>query len=210
MIAVPVLERSRTFALELFQHFAHEKMGNGDVTFRELKDTPHPNLRLFATNLSRRITKEFSYEKSPDISVALAARMSMSIPFFFKAVKQENNEIFVDGGVMFNYPILTFDDKLQDSTLGLAFSRSNDSPGRSPKIDAFGYCHPITYIRNLFESMTNAQVSVWLEDQVIRKQTILIDTGDISYIDFKLTSEQKITLLNNGEKAARKFLAKGS
>ena len=49
-----------------------------------------------------------------DLDVALAVRMSMSIPFFFEPVRVENKEtnhehLIVDGGMLSNYPVWLFD-----------------------------------------------------------------------------------------------------
>ena len=53
-----------------------------------------------------------------DVPLALAARISMSIPFFF-AAKELRGDIFVDGGVLRNYPLDVFDDEVPNpETLG--------------------------------------------------------------------------------------------
>lgn len=45
------------------------------------------------------------YKNRPDYPVSLAVRESSSIPYFFKTVKDKDNNILVDGGVLLNYPI---------------------------------------------------------------------------------------------------------
>ena len=53
----------------------------------------------------------FCNDKTPNVKVADAARVSMSIPLFFRAVNGINNDghIYVDGGLLDNYPIKVFD-----------------------------------------------------------------------------------------------------
>ena len=48
-----------------------------------------------------------------------AVRRSMSIPLFFRAVKDDREDVFVDGGVINNYPIKLFDREkyLENSSL---------------------------------------------------------------------------------------------
>ena len=89
-----------------------EKSGNRNLTFKGLKD--HPNgfrdLYVCATNLSTHFSEVFSMEHTPRMRIADAVRMSMSIPLFFAAVqRQPSNDIYVDGGVLRNYPIKLFD-----------------------------------------------------------------------------------------------------
>ena len=89
-----------------------EKSGNRNLTFKGLKD--HANgfrdLYVCATNLSTHFSEVFSPEHTPRMRIADAVRMSMSIPLFFTAVqRQPSNDIYVDGGVLRNYPIKLFD-----------------------------------------------------------------------------------------------------
>ena len=54
----------------------------------------------------------FSSETTPDFSIADAARISMSIPIFFAAVRANPREdVYVDGGLLDNYPIQAFDNR---------------------------------------------------------------------------------------------------
>lgn len=95
------------------------KTGRVGTTFKELKATGGPDLYLIATNLSTHFSEKFSAEHTPNMEIRKAARMSMSIPLFFEAVKHErvkNNptgkkSVYVDGGVLMNYPVKLFDRK---------------------------------------------------------------------------------------------------
>lgn len=87
------------------------KTGNPNATFQEISLAKMGFKELFfiATNLSTRSSTVFSAEHSPDLCVADAIRMSMSIPLLFTAKKDEDNEIYADGGILANYPIKLFD-----------------------------------------------------------------------------------------------------
>src|SRR6185312_2731115 len=98
-----------------------EKPGNGRATFRDLvekyRDRHFKRLYVFGTNLTQQAVQKFSYETTPDMAVADAVRISMSIPFFFEARYFEqngNNDAYCDGGVLNNYPIDTFDKQYTD------------------------------------------------------------------------------------------------
>ena len=58
--------------------------------------------------MTKQTAEIFSHEKTPDIPISYAARMSMSIPLYFRSVRIFD-DIMVDGGVSYNYPINLFD-----------------------------------------------------------------------------------------------------
>ena len=86
-----------------------EKLNNRDATFEELKEKGNFDLYVYGTNLSTRFGEVFSAEHTPHERVADATRISMSIPLFFKAVRNARRDIYVDGGVLNNYPVKLFD-----------------------------------------------------------------------------------------------------
>lgn len=85
------------------------KLQNSNATFTDLQEAGLPALYLYGTNLSTRFGEIFSYEHTPHERIADAARISMSIPLFFAAVRNARNDVYVDGGVLSNYPIQVFD-----------------------------------------------------------------------------------------------------
>lgn len=89
------------------------KTGNADATFYELQEKKEElgfkDLYFIGTNLSTGYSEVFSHEHTPDMAVADAVRISMSIPIFFASKRLANNDVYVDGGVLANYPIKIFD-----------------------------------------------------------------------------------------------------
>lgn len=88
-----------------------EKTGNADASFDDFRGIGLRDLYLIATNLSTGLSEVMSAEHTPDMPVADAVRMSMSIPLFFQAIQSEKRDVLVDGGVLMNYPIKVFDRK---------------------------------------------------------------------------------------------------
>jgi len=80
-----------------------------DITFAQLKASGHMGLYLIGTNLSTGYEEVFSAERTPNMDVSKAVRMSMSIPLFFAAVRSRRGDVYVDGGVLDNYPVKLFD-----------------------------------------------------------------------------------------------------
>lgn len=90
-----------------------KKTNNPDSTFGDLhrnkKKKGFRDLYVVGTNLSTRYSEVFSYEHTPRMCIADAVRISMSIPLFFAAVRSVRNDVYVDGGVLNNYPVKLFD-----------------------------------------------------------------------------------------------------
>jgi NTE family protein len=86
-----------------------KKMGAPNATFQELKEAGRPDLYVYGTNLSTRFGEVFSHEHTPTTRIADAVRISMSIPLFFAAVRNARDDVYVDGGVLNNYPVKIFD-----------------------------------------------------------------------------------------------------
>lgn len=88
-----------------------KKLGDPNATFRDLNEASRPDLYVYGTNLSTRFGEVFSVEHTPNTRIADAVRISMSIPLFFAAVRNPRNDVYVDGGVLNNYPVKLFDRK---------------------------------------------------------------------------------------------------
>lgn len=86
-----------------------DKMKTADITFEEMKRSGCPDLYLVGTNLSTGFAEVFSPEHTPNMRVVDAVRISMSIPLFFSAIRAARGDVYVDGGMMNNYPVKLFD-----------------------------------------------------------------------------------------------------
>ncbi len=87
-----------------------DRLGNESATFRDLKNANRPELYVIGTNISTGFSEVFSLERTPNMPLVTAIRISMSIPLFFAAVRfGAREDVYVDGGVMLNYPVKLFD-----------------------------------------------------------------------------------------------------
>lgn len=87
----------------------HDKTGNANATFNDFKNQGLTDLYLVGTNISTGFSEVFSVEHTPRVPVADAVRISMSLPLFFKAIRNTRQDVYVDGGLLKNYPIKVFD-----------------------------------------------------------------------------------------------------
>lgn len=102
------------FFRNLMAKLIEKKTGNGEITFEQLEETgKYRKLYLVGADLTTGLSKIFSAsnQETKTVKVADAARISMSIPLFFAAVRggQDNKHVFVDGGLLDNYTVKTFD-----------------------------------------------------------------------------------------------------
>lgn len=178
------------------------------ATFQDLNDKGCLDLKVYATDLYTRNLQEFSLEKTPNTIVAEAVRASMSIPLFFKVWKFSNNlpndHLYVDGGVLLNYPLNAFDktQKKDERTLGFR----TDNISNKPSVDAFGYKDLKAYTKALFETMLVAQNVIFKENETAVKSTVHIDDMGISATNFDLTEDDKYALITEGRKATEAYL----
>lgn len=95
-----------------FGQILQKQCGDPDITFREVLEKYDRELCIVVTNLNQMSTEYCHPKTTPDMAVRQAVRMSMAIPGLFRAQWYTNHgqtDVFVDGGVLCNYPIHCFD-----------------------------------------------------------------------------------------------------
>jgi len=188
-------------ALRYFRKLIADKGLSPDITFTEWANTGKPDLRLIGTDMNTVTSTVFSAATTPHCSVALAVRMSMSIPYIFASVPYEEMTM-VDGGMLRNYPITEFDteegNNLKD-TLGFCFSLNTTEV----KIQTL-----FEFIKRL-KDVDNAQQYDLLEtDPAGKDRTVFIDPLGIKSTEFDISISQKKALYNSGYNSTIDFLRK--
>ncbi|ESO99707.1 hypothetical protein LOTGIDRAFT_238744 [Lottia gigantea] len=93
------------------EHFA-AKTGDADITFKQLYKMTGKELCICVTNVNHMVATYCHVKTTPSLPVRQAVCMSMSLPGYFQAVKITNmgeTDVYVDGGLLCNYPIHCFD-----------------------------------------------------------------------------------------------------
>jgi NTE family protein len=171
-----------------------------NATFAELGAGGFKDLQVVATSLNTQKAFIFSSTATPSVRVAQAVRASMSIPLFYAgAVIDGIDDLFVDGGTVWNYPITLFDPA---TTLGLYLTDFTPAPCPKVPLREVGQ-----YVKSLFSTLLAAQDIDINEDPEIEGRTMRIDALGISATDFSLTDGQKQSLYQSGVDCALKFLA---
>lgn len=182
-----------------------------NITFSEMHSKNLQDLYVYSTDLNTFNIKQFSYTDTPDTIVAEAVRASMSIPLFFKAWKFSNSipddHVYVDGGVVLNYPLDVFDTVTEPSdpqTLGFYLYDYSNSKSPSP----LGYDEPVQYFKSLFETLLQSQNIDFDHDPAMENRTIKIDDFGILATDFDINAAQKNELYISGINFTNAFLDK--
>jgi NTE family protein len=139
-----------------------------------------------------------------DLEVALAVRMSMSIPFFFEPVKLKDSYI-VDGGLLSNFPVELFDSAGVPAWPTFGYKLVVSGQADPTHLVQHPISGPISELAALFFTAMEAHDAYYLSnDKFVR--TITIDSLEIGSTDFNLTPAQKEALYQSGVNAAKTFL----
>ena len=153
-------------------------------------------------------------EDPDELSVALAVRMSMSIPLFFESVsfkepKTGREHLLVDGGMLSNFPVWLFDsEEPLWPTIGVKFIEDDPrAPLAAPRVRG-GIFGLVDYTRSLVETIMEAHDRFYLEETDFHR-TIAIDPLGVRTTEFDLSRERALELYASGRAAAEEFLGSG-
>lgn len=151
-----------------------------------------------------------------ELEVALAVRMSMSIPILFEPVRRRGADgrehLIVDGGVLSNFPVWLFDSAGMPRwpTFGLALvepePRRPVGERLPPEPSHAGPGAVIAYVRDLVATMLEAHDRMYLEQDVYVR-TIPIPTLGVRTTELDLSPGRARALYDAGRAAAEAFLA---
>ncbi|MDD3981312.1 MAG: patatin-like phospholipase family protein [Spirochaetia bacterium] len=196
-------------------------------TFRDFRDSSiHRDTRSFldlyvtGTDISNRKSRVFSFDTTPDMEVALAVRISMSIPLFFEAIPFEypgtqGSQYFADGGLMWNYPIELFDQakygrrmmqQVNAESLGF-FLYESPQTIRHKEIKGL-----VDYLGALFETLNEVQDQLVPFREKNMGRTVFIDDQGVPMTQFEIEvgDETYSKLFDSGYRATREFFSNQS
>jgi NTE family protein len=215
-----------------------------DVTFAELHARPASrDLYMTGTNINYMYTRIFSHEHTPDMPIVDALRVTMSFPFFFKSVGAKDDLggelalpmpcIFIDGGLLRNYPINLFDNKkyiqpaemkaaIEDldyitldehkagyvyncQTLGLRIDSAKELAAYEGGFSVDQNVEGfLAYCFALVNTMLEASNRAHLKKNDWHR-TIFLENPNVNAMEFTLSREKKDKLLENGRAGAHKY-----
>ena len=217
------------FKGDAFEKWFSELIGKKfkpNLTFKELYELKSQNtkeLYVIGADVNSGKWKMFSRQTTPNMSIVKAVRISMSLPLFFKATSYEG-DIFVDGGIYYNYPINLFDKKeyldsnsslvkhhkknkyYNKETLGFRVdtpeeisSQKTGVENNKKKINSFK-----EYLLALVGSFLDLANKIHLSEFDWHR-TVYIDALGISTTQFELSESLKTKIINQGKKDTQEY-----
>lgn len=191
-----------------------------NLTFQQLHDSAKTDVDLYviATNLNTQFPEICSYQMTPNRKVVECVKASGAFPGYFKPVTIDSLT-YVDGGVMNNYPIYTFD--------GVNIVQSHYTRSASiPKHKTLGFktinqevhkayiegMEPNPYfkiedVQSHFEAVAEAILNADSMTALINhNRTVFIDDHKVSPLNFHITPEQRQVLIDTGYQATINFI----
>lgn len=158
------------------------------VLFRDLK----LDLHVLATDINGGGPVIFNKQRTPNMKVSQAVRFSMSIPLLF-SFKTFENHVMADG-------VILAEDALHQDWSGRAvpvvcFRLKSDNEDKP--ILKHRYFPLVSYVLMLIQTFMNAMSREYVHAQYWHN-TVLINTGSVSSVDFALPIEKKLILLRQG------------
>jgi NTE family protein len=191
-----------------------------------LPDSQRYSLVVMATDITHgrllRLPWDYHlFNLDPDEQyVADAVRASMSIPFFFEACKfrdpkTQEDSLIVDGGVLSNFPVETFDrtdaERARWPTFGIRVLPNLPAeisrlvpPLLSPVLP------PVRFLEALLATALVGRDQTHLSRPEVRRRTINIDTEGTGITDFGISKDEARKVVGRGWAAADEFLARWS
>lgn len=213
------------------------KMGKPDATFLDLHQKARsehlPELYVVVTDLNHSNWRVLSYETVPCMPVALAARLSGSLPFFWNALRLDLSnyrlgpgdtcrptdgtrgklDVFTDGGTLLNYPLPLFDsaffinggDPNAEEVNPKTLGLHLDPPPNQRVPDLRIDSFP-DYARAVLEAALQVQIDDFEHSPCDMVRSVRINDLGIGTTDFDLTPEQKKRLIHSGFENTCKYL----
>ena len=178
-----------------------------------LPESRRYSLVVHVSDLTRRVLVRLPWDyadygrAADDERVIDAVQASMSIPFYFRPVKlrTEGGAVtWVDGGLLANFPITTFD---RIDCLPPRWPTWGVKVSSSPKWCADRSVQgPVSMGVRCLQTLTSDWYRSWLAEDGAGRRTIQVDTSGVSSTDFNLDERTRDKLFESGRQAATAFL----
>ena len=181
---------------KLIESFLRHKGYNRDITFQQLYSIKKVVLRFYAVDLNKSVLKEFSVHTTPNTPIIFALRASMSIPgYFTPLVDRVTGHYYVDGALLNNYPITLVDNT---NILGISFDYSAV------------YIDKIETIQSYFNQLISCFYNKLEEIPLKYKEKTIYIKCSVSTINFFLSEEERVELMEVGRRAVVSYLESSS
>jgi len=152
-----------------------------NITLLELYKKTKKKLILCTVCIDTKESEFISYETYPDLNIKTALKMTIAVPILFPPVKY-NNKLYVDGGLLNNFPIDIFENNLEN-VIGINL--------HTEFLYVKDYDNIINYILKIMSIMFIPCIKKYDEDKYKNiVYNIKLDNNTKTF-DFEITSEKK-------------------
>lgn len=179
---------------DIFENWVDNKLQGR--TFSQL----NKGLHIVATDVTNGKPVIFNKENTPQMKVSRAVRYSMSIPLVF-SFKTFGKHIMVDGSILSEDALHRDWDNKGTPVLCFRLRSENEYD----EIKTSGLFPIFNYITLLIRAFMTTISREYINESFWHN-TIVINTGECSGVDFKMSQEQKNTLFDIGYQTAREII----
>jgi predicted acylesterase/phospholipase RssA len=173
----------------MYTSFLKNKNYHENITFIELFKITKKTLSIIVTNYNKCCEENMNYITHPNLSVALAVRMSSSIPIIFNPIKYNNNW-YIDGAVLNNFPIKYCNPK---TTLGIYINHQTNND----------FNHILDFIKGIVTIISHHACHKDIQDNNLH--IIKINAYSKTF-DLEINKETKSELFVNGETYVKEYI----
>lgn len=194
-----------------------------NITFLELYKLTGKELVVVSCCINKQTAVYFHHAIYPNVKILDAMVSSMAVPFVFQPRKNNylvDDDYYVDGGMVDNYPIWIWNDlnklyenrlyevikeEIPEKTLGLKLL-ARDEKNTVNVICERQKCKSVfSYTTCMLFTMLRQIEKVNISESYIN-QTIPINTGDAYFLDFEMSNEKKQWLIDSGKESVLNYL----
>lgn len=186
------------YIYELIGDVLEERLGNKDLTFKELYEKTGKTFIVGSTDYTRKKMVFFrNNEKYKDIPIRFAIRLSMNIPILFEPI-YHNESAYLDGGLMDNFPITFFDkDEYCEDVVGLRIETDD-------KVERDNIDNVFDYFTGFFDIHFNTLNHIY-EQEYNTIRTIKLVVPKIPLQKFDIKDQLKTDLIKIGYESTKTF-----
>lgn len=182
-----------------FEDILAKKTGIKNINFEQLYHITKIHLTITGSCLTTKNVAYFDHINNPTLQVALAIRISISMPGFFTPIYY-NDKIYIDGALLNEYPMNVFTHDL-DHTIGISIRNNFVTTFNYPE----EYCMSIInlFLYNFYRKSRKYETNT-VVIPIIKDQT------NVNIFNFSVDYETKLHLYNIGYLASTDFLNKNN
>jgi NTE family protein len=203
--------------------------GLGNATFEEFAKITGSDLSVVASDTDAQQLLVLNHRTAPELPVAWAVRMSMSIPFVWQEVvwrkewgkfrgRELTGHAIVDGGVLSNFPmhllttslsevveIMGEADPLAIPNLGFLIDEELAVPGSAAAVRTSAAPKPFRRVTRLIDTMLNAHDREIIERSLKDDEVCRLPAAGYGTAEFDMSPQRFDALVEAGRRAAQSY-----